>query len=309
LSNKIIQQIRQKKQKSDYTYTGLIFENFFGIEGLLPHQMFLKIMLGALSRDHFEVLVKAGEVGEAALKAQLLDADAVVYEQLAGVSYTYLREELRIGLSRAGFKITAKGIGYQSCDCGYLFEIDLLREMTEGVVVDRIDPVILHFGEIMPEADGGQQVKVGYRGKGGKTFDEGDDPAYAFTIPDLLYQRRDIAMFSCVYPDAPSCLFQQMADGFGLRQLQKWLAPEVLREMNHGGMNFASAVFVKIWIVVPPVMGQVGTYQDNIPGIEPGDMIANELCSASLMKIDELNFGMIVPAIIDVRVPVFTNTE
>jgi len=41
--------------------------------------MFLEIVLGAFSRDHFEVLVKAGEVGETALKAQLLDADAVVY--------------------------------------------------------------------------------------------------------------------------------------------------------------------------------------------------------------------------------------
>ena len=36
-------------------------------------------MLGALSGDHLEVLMKAGEIGKPAFKAQLLDADAIVY--------------------------------------------------------------------------------------------------------------------------------------------------------------------------------------------------------------------------------------
>ena len=38
-------------------------------------------------------------------------------------------------------------------------------------------------------------------------------------------------------------------------------------------------------------------------------MVSYELRTAALMKIDELDFRMIMPAIVDVRVPVFPNTE
>ena len=88
--------------------------------------MFFEIMLRAFPRDHLEVLVKAGEIGEPAFKAQLFDANAVVYKQLAGMSYPYLCEELRICLPGPGFEITAKGIGDQPCYRSYLFQIDLL---------------------------------------------------------------------------------------------------------------------------------------------------------------------------------------
>lgn len=111
-------------------------------------------MLGAFPRDHLEVLVKAGEIGEPAFKAQLFDADTIVYKQLAGMPHPYLRKELRICLPGAGFEITAKGVGDQPCYRGYLIQIDLLGEMTEGIIVDRIDPVAFHFGEVVPETDG-----------------------------------------------------------------------------------------------------------------------------------------------------------
>lgn len=88
--------------------------------------MLLEIMLRALTRDHLEILVKAGEIGEPAFKTQLFDADTVVYKQFAGMPHPYLREELCISLPCAGFEITAKGIGYQPRHGGYLLQIDLL---------------------------------------------------------------------------------------------------------------------------------------------------------------------------------------
>ena len=42
--------------------------------------MLLLIMLRTLPRDHFEVLVKAGEVVEPTLEAKLFNADPIVYK-------------------------------------------------------------------------------------------------------------------------------------------------------------------------------------------------------------------------------------
>ena len=87
--------------------------------------MFFQIVLGGFAGDHFKMLVEAGEIIETAFETQLLDADAVVDEQLAGVPDAYLRHELRIGFARPGFEITAKGVGYQPRDGCHFFQIDL----------------------------------------------------------------------------------------------------------------------------------------------------------------------------------------
>ena len=79
--------------------------------------------------------------------------------------------------------------------------------------------------------------------------------------------------------------------------------------MDHGGVNLLSAVLVKVHIVMPPVMRKIGTHQDDVAGIESLDMIAHELRTSALMEMDELYLGMIMPAIIDMRIPVFTDTE
>ena len=63
--------------------------------------MFLQVQLRGLSRDQPEVFMKAGEVVEAALKAELFDADPVIEQEFAGVSDADLSEELGIGLSGA----------------------------------------------------------------------------------------------------------------------------------------------------------------------------------------------------------------
>ena len=64
-----------------------------------------------------------------------------------------------------------------------------------------------------------------------------------------------------------------------------------------------------ISIVITPVMGEVGTYQDDISCLKPLDMIANKLGPAPLVEIDQLHFCMIMPAVVDEGVPVFPDTE
>ena len=118
--------------------------------------MFALVELGRLAGDAFEVLVETGEIVETALVAQLFDADAVVEEQFAGVADAELGEELGIGLARPGFEIPAKRIGDEPGDGGHVFQIDLLGKMAKAIVIDGVDPIVLRFGEVGAEADGGQ---------------------------------------------------------------------------------------------------------------------------------------------------------
>src|SRR5450631_3939207 len=119
--------------------------------------MLLLIMLRALAGDDFEMLVKAGEIVEPALKAQLFDTDTIVNQQFAGVSHPYFRYELRPGLARTGFEITAKGIGHQAGYGGHFLQVDLLRKAREGIIVNGIDAIALEFGKIVAEPDGGKK--------------------------------------------------------------------------------------------------------------------------------------------------------
>jgi hypothetical protein len=149
-------------------------------------------MLGAFAGDHLKILVKAGEIIEAAFETKLLDANPVVNKQLACVAYAYFRQELRISLACPGLEIPAKGIGHHPGDGGYILQVDLLCEMPEGIIVDGIDPVVFRFGKIMGKADRGKEMQVIGAGESGETFYEGDDPAHACRLTDLFNQCRNI---------------------------------------------------------------------------------------------------------------------
>src|ERR1700744_6222252 len=126
-----------------------------GMSGASADAVFALVELRGLTGEGFEVLVKAGEVVEAAFVAELFNADAVIEEQLTGVADADLGEELGVSLAGPGFEIAAKGIGHQAGDGGHLFQVDLPGKVAEGVVIDGVDAVILSFGEIGPEADRG----------------------------------------------------------------------------------------------------------------------------------------------------------
>ena len=74
-------------------------------------------------------------------------------------------------------------------------------------------------------------------------------------------------------------------------------------------MNFLRSIGVEVAVVVPPVMGKIRAYENDVSGMETFDVIPHELCTATLVKIDEFDLGMIMPAIIDIGVPVFANAE
>jgi hypothetical protein len=56
-------------------------------------------------------------------------------------------------------------------------------------------------------------------------------------------------------------------------------------------------------------MGQIGANQDDVAGAKAFDVIAYELRAATLMEIDEFDLGVIMPAIVDIRIPVFPDAE
>ena len=190
--------------------------------------MLFLIQQRTLAGDGPEVLVKAGKVIESAFVAQLLDADPVVEEQLTGMSDTDLCEELGIGLSGPGFEIPAEGIGDKAGDGCYFFEIDLAGEILEGMIVDGIYPIVLLLGEFGSKADRRQQLEAAGGRKGRQAFDQGDDPAHAFYCLDIPDKLGDLFSFACAYQDTPPGFFQQAADGFCLREIEKGVAPEIL---------------------------------------------------------------------------------
>jgi hypothetical protein len=111
---------------------------------------------GTFAGDQLEIFVKAGEVVEAALIAQLFDAEIIFDQQLAGVANPYLDKEAGVGLSRPGFEEPAERIRADICHCCDLVQLDRPFEILQAIFVNGIDPLIFHLLEIMPEADGGE---------------------------------------------------------------------------------------------------------------------------------------------------------
>jgi hypothetical protein len=56
-------------------------------------------------------------------------------------------------------------------------------------------------------------------------------------------------------------------------------------------------------------MRQIGSHQNYIAGVKTFDMIAHELGAAAPVKIDQLHFRMIMPAVVYERIPVLPDTE
>ena len=109
--------------------------------------------------------------------------------------------------------------------------------------------------------------------------------------------------------DAAPGLLQQTADRFCLGQFKKGIAPEVFGEMNNGGVDGLRFGLVEVHIIITPVVRKVGADENDIAGLEAFDVIADKLGAAPLMKEDQFHFDMVVPAVIDERVPVFPHAK
>ena len=140
--------------------------------GGLADQMFFEIVLRAFTGNEFEVFVEAGEIVEAALETKLFNADAVVDEQPAGVTYADFGEELRIGFAGAAFEIPTERIRYETRYGGDLLKIDLLRKVTESIIVYRVYPVVFRVVEIVAETNGGKLMGMRFGSEYAETFDQ-----------------------------------------------------------------------------------------------------------------------------------------
>src|SRR3954463_7837696 len=91
--------------------------------------------------------------------------------------------------------------------------------------------------------------------------------------------------------------------------MKELFSPEVFIEMGDADISHGFCVFFKEGIVKAPVVGKVGTYHYNITGFESFDAVADELCSFSFFKMDQFNFRMVMPTIIDMGNEVSPNTK
>jgi hypothetical protein len=94
-----------------------------------------------------------------------------------------------------------------------------------------------------------------------------------------------------------------------LGQLQKLAAPEVFAEMSHPDISGYRCVFFKIGIIKSPIVGEVRTDKHYVAGIKLFDAIADELCSLTFFKMDQLYFGVIMPAVINIRDKILPYTK
>ena len=72
------------------------------------------------------------------------------------------------------------------------------------------------------------------------------------------------------------------------------------------GLGFG---LVEVDIIITPVVGEVRADEDDIAGLEAFDVVADELGAATLVKEDQFHFDMVVPTVVDERVPVFPHAE
>src|ERR1700722_4432828 len=74
-------------------------------------------------------------------------------------------------------------------------------------------------------------------------------------------------------------------------------------------MHGPIAVAAEIHVVVAPIMREIAAHKNDVTGLEPLDVIADELRAVALGEDNELHFRVVVPAVIDKRVPVLPYAE
>lgn len=91
--------------------------------------MGLLVKFRGFSRDQLKALVKGSEVVKAGFEAYLFDVHLILKNQFTGIAYPDFKEEPGERFSGPGFKIPAKGIGYQICNSGNFIQINFSLEV------------------------------------------------------------------------------------------------------------------------------------------------------------------------------------
>ena len=61
--------------------------------------------------------------------------------------------------------------------------------------------------------------------------------------------------------------------------------------------------------VEPGEVRNVGADENNVTAVEPPDVVADEMCAAALFEVDQFNYIVVMPAVINVRNEIPSHTE
>jgi len=72
--------------------------------------------------------------------------------------------------------------------------------------------------------------------------------------------------------------------------MQECFSAEIFAEMSDTHIGRLICIFIKIRVVESPVMGQVGAYQDHVPGLESLHVVSDELGALSSSEMYQFHF-------------------
>src|ERR1700722_11792110 len=101
---------------------------------------------------------------------------------------------------------------------------------------------------------------------------------------------------------------QDLLQGPVLRDAKKFLTPKALAKMSDKNVRLVD-FRAEIPIIKAPVVREVSADQDNVTRLKSTDAITDELGSFPFFKMDQFDFRMIVPPVIDKRYPVLPYAE
>lgn len=153
----------------------------------------------------------------------------------------------------------------------------------------------------MLKANGRKCIQLFAVANGHQRFHQDNDPFRAISLQQSFQQVGHQLPGLSGDLETASCFFQHCFDIDVFREVQELLTPEVLTKVRHTDIGLYTGILFKIQVIKTPVMRQVGAYHYNVARFESFDAVANELGAFSFFKMDELYFGMIVPAVVDIR--------
>lgn len=259
--------------------------------------------------DGFKMAVKIGKIIEAAFITDLRDALMGFRKQLTGVPDADLYQELRECFFDPRFKIAAKRIGRNMRHPRYLGKRDLLAEIIQDILVDRIEP--LRLGGVMVKfqplaADGFGLFRMR---NDLQDLQQQDDPFSALCDKQPAHHFSGPLFIVMPDPDALFCFFKKPEQIFIFRHFQKLIAETIGHKMNDDRFYLQPGIFLKVFFIASPQMGKIGPQQYHIIRFEMMDIVANKLPPGTLDNVHQLQLRMIMPFVIEMRQYIVPNVK
>ena len=91
--------------------------------------------------------------------------------------------------------------------------------------------------------------------------------------------------------------------------MKEIIAPKIFAEMSNPNIGIYFRVLFEIHIVKSPIMRKLSTYNYDISGLESLNAITDELGAVAFFKVNQLYFGVVMPAIIHMRNQILPDTK